>query len=584
MNSKDFNISSEHSTDLEHVFGKQAKSLDQLSVEQVFKTTAKYYENIIYCMPGNVYWFDKNLKGLGCNQNVLTMFNLPSINEFRGLTFEKMGQIANWSHEATLSFKADSLEVIRTGQAKLNIEEPPIPDAKGNLTYFLTHRVPLFDDYHEVIGLVGISIDITQRKWLEKNLLEAKHKAEAANSAKTSFIANMSHDIRTPLNGVIGMSQLLEKRVNTPEDKQYAHWIFESGNQLLLLLNNILEVVTLDNVKEQMLCKESFSLKAMIDEILQLERPSILMKNLTLHLELDSYLPQFLISDRIKLHRILLNLIGNAIKFTNQGTISLYVKQVKQSSTHTTLHFNISDTGIGIPKHMQSSIFERFFRLHPANKGLYNDYGLGLHIAQSYVNLLGGTIHLVSDENKGSSFTFQLDFEKDLTQPLPQAYPPLPPIPKIKSPKTSLTNDLRLLLVEDNPIALKLLEHLMQKMGYKYIKATSAEEAINYFQHEPFHLVITDIGLPGLSGIELTKYIRQHINTPSPVIIGLTAHASQETIETCLNTGMNTILTKMVDFEELEQTLQTFVQSAVYSKKSDLPPTEQKLFEDDCDN
>ncbi|PJD94004.1 MAG: hypothetical protein CK423_06690, partial [Legionella sp.] len=166
----------------------------QLFIEQIIN----YYETLLLCMPGNVYWLDNNGIAVGCNKNVLDMFGLTSIEQFKGLSFEDMAKIANWSDKTTQSFKQDTLDVIKTGVAKTQIEEPPINHSNGKLIYFLTHRVPLIDKNNRVLGVVGISVDITERKILEMQIKKAKEAAEAANLAKTEFIANMSHDIRTP--------------------------------------------------------------------------------------------------------------------------------------------------------------------------------------------------------------------------------------------------------------------------------------------------------------------------------------------------------------------------------------------------
>ena len=568
-------------TEVAHVFGQ--KNISNISLNQVLNTVIHYYENILNCMPGNVYWLDQNCLALGCNQNVLDMFGLKSVAEFKGLSFEEMGRIGKWSKEATLSFKQDSLAVIQTGIPRINIEEPPIPNHNGEFIYFLTTRVPLFNDQHQVIGLVGISIDITQRKKLEKELLEEKQKAEAANLAKSSFIANMSHDIRTPLNGVIGMSQLLEERAAAVDDKQYARWINESGNQLMYLLNNILEVVSLDQVDEQTIHHDTFSLASLINDITELEQPSILMKKLAFVVNVDPKLPKLIISDRMKLHRILLNLIGNAIKFTQKGSITLEVKQDCATEKHVTITFIVADTGIGIPQSLQNKIFDRFFRLSPSYKGQYQGHGVGLHIVQSFVNLLGGKINVYSEEGHGSSFSFQLTFEKSRSTNLQEEKAKQKPRKNGASlNKNTLSQPF--LLIEDNPIALKLLEHLMKKLGFSFRSAKSAEEALHYLKENTATLIITDIGLPGISGIELTKLIRKNRDaTANCFIIGLTAHAPSETFEACLKAGMNTVLTKPVDFNKLEQLIDTFLHAhnkttPTIALGRDLPHTEEELF------
>jgi PAS domain S-box-containing protein len=215
------------------VIGKQAN----VSIEKIVDNIVSYYEDVINCMPGNVYWLDKNCVTVGCNKNVLEMFGFKSLSDFKGLTFEEMGKAGNWTTQATKAFKKDSLDVIRSGKAKLNIEEPPIPHHSGKTIYFLTSRVPLFNAAKEVVGVVGISIDITERKKMEEDLRKAKEAAEQANKAKSEFISNMTHDIRTPLTGIIGISEMLERSAPNAEKKEQAQWVRDCGGQLLELLN-----------------------------------------------------------------------------------------------------------------------------------------------------------------------------------------------------------------------------------------------------------------------------------------------------------------------------------------------------------
>lgn len=305
------NLQKNHSSLLDkvkHLLG--YRHTEDVSLESLLENTMHYYENIIECMPGNVYWLDKNGMTLGCNQNVLDMFGLKSLSEFKGLSFKDMAKIGNWTDETAKSFEKDTLEVIHTGISRLNVEEPPIPNSNGKLIYFLTHRVPLFDKQKNVVGIVGISIDITPRKQMEIEINRAKEAAEAANHAKTEFIANMSHDIRTPLTGVIGISEILENLEANRELKQYAKDIHQCGDQLLNMLNSILDVVSADHVNENDIITETFDLNECITDLAEIEKPTILTKNLKLLIKYDKKIPLFIINDRTKIHRILLNLIS----------------------------------------------------------------------------------------------------------------------------------------------------------------------------------------------------------------------------------------------------------------------------------
>ena len=516
-----------------------------------------YYEKIISCIPGNVYWLDENLFAAGCNQNVLEMFGLKDISQFKGLNFDEMQLIGKWDKKATQVFKRDSAQVLKTGKPILNTEEPPITHSNGKLIYFLTHRVPILDENNIPIGVVGISIDITERKKLEQSLKEA-------NLAKDEFIANMSHDIRTPLTGIIGMSNILCASSISDEDKKIAQMLSESGELLLSLLNGVLDIASSRNEHENTLSLKDFDINTLIHDVCQLEMPTIHLKNLILTHSIDITVPQFLKSDPIKIHRILLNMLGNAIKFTEHGKIELLVTATKISNKEVMVHFVITDTGIGITKDDLSKVFKKFYRASPSYKGLYKGYGVGLHIVKKYVDSLNGKIQIESELGAGTSFTIMLPLEiskKIDGDTLPIGKAPSPTVVKENPPKNMTVSDLSkptILLVEDNLIALKNAEVLCNKVSCGFISAQTSEEALELFKNNIFQMVLTDIGLPGISGNELSEQIR-HFEKKSglePIkIIGLTAHALEVAESKSLKAGMNCVFSKPLNIGLLAQLL-----------------------------
>lgn len=591
-------------------------SIDNIPFETIIENIIHYYENIIGCMPGNVYWMNSEGFAAGCNQNVLDMFKLTSLSQFEGLSFEEMGKIGQWSDEAVQAFKKDTFDVVHTGKPKLNIEEVPIPDKNGQLIYFLTHRVPLIDKQKKVIGVVGISIDITERKKMETDLHQSMLKAESANHSKTEFIANMSHDIRTPLTGVVGMSKMLEDSVTDIKQKNYAHMLGESGDQLLHMLNGILDVVSADNVNENDLHEEPFSLNRMVQDIIELERPTTLVKGLDLIATLDETIPPCVLSDHTKLHRILLNLLGNAIKFTKAGHVDIGAKLLKRDAEHALVQFHVKDTGIGIPYELQDKVFDRFFRVTPSYKGIYTGHGVGLHIAQSYAHLLGGNILLTSEPNVGTTFYFDLSLRigdaallpisnttlaSNVVKPEPTSPIPNPIIEKQLNTNATalplLADAPVLLLVEDNAIALMILENLVTESGFNSMRAADGIEALTLATTHHFDLIITDLGLPGLSGIEFTQKLRvyEHDNQkPLIPIIGLTAHADVTVKNECVQAGMNEAYTKPLTADALKNIQSVYLikdyvapiepQAPVLEENieglgADLPETEAQLFE-----
>lgn len=559
-----------------------------IKAQHQYQKTALAFKNIIDNLPEHVYWKDRDGRYLGCNLLQAKDLHLDNCEDIIGKT----------DYDLSPKDKADAFrkidEKIITEGKKIEAEEIIIKH--GEKTVVLSKKIPLYDDNKNIIGLLGISFDISDRKKMEDELLSSKIAAEAANNAKTDFISNMSHDIRTPLTGVVGMAQLLEESVQNPELKQYARWLYQSGEQLLNMLNGILDVVSADNVNENDVHEESFELRECIQDIVQLELPTTALKNLDLNVKIDKKVPRFLISDRTKIHRILLNLLGNAIKFTEKGHVTIEVECPEKSNKMALLRFGIRDTGIGIPADVQDKVFDRFFRASPSYKGVYKGHGVGLHIAQSYAKLLGSTIKLQSEVGVGTTFYFDIscrigkasaakwvDSDPGATSKLPESKKP----PLLAQTQTASNSAPYILLVEDNEIARHMIESIASKAGCRFISASDGEQALALAQSTRFDLILTDVGLPGISGHELTRRIRKEEavlnNAPVP-IVGLTAHARSN--EKSLKSGMNSVFTKPISLLTLQKILNQFVSPICINAPpeepklgADLPLNEKELFE-----
>jgi len=350
-------------------------------------------------------------------------------------------------------------KVARLGEAARFSINYRIVRPDGDIRWIMDKGFPIYDSKGICCGVTGVAVDVTQEKQYELQLTKAKEAAESANLAKTEFIANMSHDIRTPLSGVVGMSQLLVDVLKNREQKQYAEWLNDSGKQLLSLLNDILDIISVDQIHDDSLHQELFDLRKCLQDIIELERPTIHMKGLDIRVGVDAAIPQYIKSDATKLHRILLNLLGNTIKFTDKGQILIEAKLLNFKNQHATIKFSVTDNGIGIAADQQEKVFERFHRAIPSYKGLYTGHGVGLHIAQSYAKLLGGSIEVSSQLGFGSMFSFELRVqvpdrvERPTQEPLikPNSAPPA-------SAAQIDQHTPHLLLVEDNNIALKVAE------------------------------------------------------------------------------------------------------------------------------
>lgn len=527
----------------------------------------QFTDDLLNRLPTAIFW--KNTQGvfIGCNQRFAELAGLDKPEQIVGKTDYDLP----WKKQAEL-YRKDDQEVINHKKPKLHFEETiTIPD--GSELILLTNKVPLIADNGEVMGVLGIFYDITERKHLEVSLAEAKETAEAANNAKNEFIQNMSHDIRTPLTGIIGLSSLLQQETSPHEIQEQAQLINISAEQLLSLLNSVLEIASIQNPEERRLDLKAFDFIKLLNSIYELELPTVKIKNLNLQIDIDQQVPQYIISDAVKIHRIVLNLLGNAIKFTQQGFIKISVQQKKLGHSKIELEIRIADSGIGIAQEEQSKIFDQFYRVSPSYQGLYSGQGIGLHIVRKYIKLLQGSITIDSKEQVGTTFIIKIPVEIAKEQATSKPHPPA-------TVKSSFTGNAPLiLLVEDNPVALKVAEALALKADCRYLSANNAEEALHLYKNNPdIRLVLSDIGLPDRSGNELAQAIRTCENAENRAtvkIIGLTAHAIDKTRAACLEAGMDDLWAKPLQLSRLQNEIH---QTAKNFLSVDLPNNEEELF------
>ncbi|MCW8408075.1 ATP-binding protein [Legionella sp. PATHC035] len=517
---------------------------ERLAFKNELQAVHDYYENIIALMPGHVYWLDKNNVFLGCNDAQAASAQLQSRKDIVGKTNYDMP----WKDQAEELNKLNTL-VMETGIPHTAEEYAVMANGMG---IYYSQKVPLRNQKNETIGVLGISLDITERKKMEVALRRAKENAEVANQAKTEFIENMSHDIHTPLSGIVGMSRLLEEKAEDPERKQYARWIHESGEKLLDLLNGVMEIVKADNLREQDVHEELFELRKNIKDIAHLVQPTLEMKKIQLNIEIDDTVPNAVITDGTKLHRVLLNLVGNAIRFTDTGTVTIKVETLSHENSYTQLRFSVIDTGIGIPQELKSKIFDRFFRAIPSYKSQHCGYGVGLHVAQKYLSLLGGEIHLETEVGKGSTFYFTLTMKVGYDE----FNPSYDGTQTNALPGATAADSPLILLVEDNIISLHMIENVVEQAGYQFYSAIDGEHALELLETNNFDLIITDVGISSTLDKNLVQCIRdlekQTQKHPIP-IIGLTTSTSDEIISKYLGIGMTKVLTKPIHLKALRE-------------------------------
>lgn len=480
---------------------------------------------LVDLLPVSVFW--KDIKGvyLGCNINFARALGFDSVESIIGKTDNDL-----ITRDLTPHYQKDDKEVIVSGVPKLNIEEEQnFPG--GKKFNILTSKVPIFSKNKEIIGVLGVYNDITPLK-------QAKEKAEIANMAKTEFIMNMSHDLRTPLAGIIGLSSLQAMDGTDTQDRQYGQWIQGAGEQLLELLNLVLEVTAAEH-RIETLAKDTFHFQQFAEELQTLMQPTVVTKSLDFQIKLDPDLP-LIITDRNKLKRLILNLLTNAVKFTKKGNVSLKINLLAIEKRKAKVAIIISDTGIGMPQDKLDKIFDRFYRVHPTYEAEYSGYGIGLFLVKKAVELLGGEINVASEEGKGSCFTTTFIF------PLAEQQQ----IPIISQQLIATENPKQMesvLVAEDNTLALLVVKKLLINLGYEVTTVTDGKTALNILQTQYFNWALLDIGLPGLAGNEVAKEFRQwekQYNKPRTPLFALTAHAIDEIKDKCKTVDFDYILNK----------------------------------------
>jgi signal transduction histidine kinase len=360
-------------------------------------------DTILALMPGHVYWMNREGFYLGCNNAVSNFLKLNSREEIVGTYFGDSIP----SDDADVVGK-NNFHVMESGTTYIGEEVCEIPGHEG---IYLSQKVPFKNKDGKIIGLLGISLDITEQKRVESELKVAKEIAEIANQTKTEFIRNMEHDIRTPLSGIMSVITYLNASEQDTKKKGFLNELEKSTKELLNYLDNIVEFSQTNTESIPLIAKE-FNLEHMLKSILSMESAAAKHKALDLILSYPESIPKYIISDRFRLHRILLNLVNNSIKFTHKGYVKIHVACLEiNHDSIATIEITIEDTGIGIDKKYHQMIYDKFVRCDPSNQGLYKGTGLGLWIVHHFLEDLNGRITLESEIGKGSKFICVFPFQ-----------------------------------------------------------------------------------------------------------------------------------------------------------------------------
>jgi two-component system sensor histidine kinase/response regulator len=484
------------------------------------------------------------------------------------------------SHQKTL---CDGFDAHCPLKSVLETKKPVIVeqihfDKAGHARHFELHAFPVFNRKGYVIQMIEYAIDITERKRAAAELQKTKKSAETANCAKSEFLANMSHEIRTPMSAIIGFTKLALETEDINKQREYLTYIDTSSQSLLGIINDILDFSKIEAGKLDM---ESitFSLDEVSKKLSNLLSTKVKEKELALCIDINKNTPRYLLGDPLRLGQILTNLTTNAIKFTQEGVISIKIDKVAAlENERIKLHFSVQDTGLGISQEVMPHLFDAFTQADGSTTRQFGGTGLGLAICKHLVQMMGGDIWVESQLGKGSAFHFTAVFAIQAEPIEPYEKIPLPEKSSLKT-KTNNIKGACILLVEDNIFNQKVAQEIMEKKELVISIAKNGKEALRMVADSDFDAVLMDIQMPEMDGYEATQLIRKKPKYNQLPIIAMTANAMSGDRDKCLAAGMDDYITKPIDAERLFTTLKKWIKIDIVPR-TDLIYSEAECIEE----
>ncbi len=523
-----------------HFVGVQEDITARKEVEKKLKESEARHRMLLERLPESVVVYDMEGKAIYIN---------PAFERTFG-----------WSREAILGKKIDFVppeleaetqaaikKMLAAGDESMFFETQRLTKSGDALDVQL-NTAPFHDPNGRQVGNIVILNDITERKRMENELIEAKHAAVEANMAKGDFLANMSHEIRTPMNAVIGMTHLALKTTLTPKQQDYLNKIQSSANSLLGIINDILDFSKIEAGKMDMESVD-FNLDDVLDNLGNLISVKAQEKeNLEVLFATDQNVPRFLVGDPLRLGQVLINLSNNAVKFTDTGEIVVSTELVSQEEDRVTLKFAVRDTGIGLTEEQTGKLFQSFTQADTSTTRKYGGTGLGLAISKKLANMMGGEIWVDSEPGRGSTFSFTASFGSGRED-----------VKKRFAPERDLRG-MKVLVVDDNPTSREILRDLLESFSFKVTLAAGGQEGITEIEKadksKPFEMVIMDWKMPGIDGIEASKRIKEHSGLSHvPHIVMVTAYGREEVMRKAEQVGLDGFLLKPVSPSVLFDTI-----------------------------
>ncbi|MEO6994067.1 MAG: PAS domain S-box protein [Lacunisphaera sp.] len=518
---------------------------ERKNLEESVHRERELLRTVIDLLPSPIYLKDRDSRFLMVNQALARCLAKDSPAQLVSLCDFDL-----FDSEVASAFRADDEAVLAGLPVRAKEETTLFPN--GEKRTYMTTKVPFRDAQGNVTGILGIGVDITERKQLQDSLALARDQALEASRLKSEFLANMSHEIRTPMNGIVGMAELLMDSILDDDQREMGRVIQISAENLLGIINDILDFSKIEAGKLRIEPVE-MDLRAVVDDAIVLLLPLAEKRRLELTCEFDPAIEGLLLGDSGRIRQVLLNLAGNAVKFTLKGRVSIMIRQLEERTTEREIEVRIQDTGIGISPAAQKQLFQAVTQADGSTTRRFGGTGLGLAISRQLVDLMGGEIGLMSEEGRGSTFWFRLTLPK-----VSREHESTRSSDRSETLSNRIQPGLRFLVAEDNITNQMVARGFLEKMGHHADFAFNGNEVLELLRRKSYDAILMDCQMSEMDGYTAARCIRadeaKHGSAAIP-IIALTAFAMATDRAKCLEAGMNDYLSKPLRAEELQQAL-----------------------------